>query len=84
MTTLQLRKKVHEYVDRVDDDVLEMLLAMLKVKVESDENNSLLSKSQQKEVVRRYERHVAGEGTVYTVEEAKVELQLRRKNRKKK
>ncbi len=52
MTANTMRKKVIEYVNHADENVLEVVYKMLKI-YEGDGDSSLLSKSQKAEVENR-------------------------------
>ena len=52
MTATRLRKKVHQYVDDVEENILEVVYNMLKIYVDEDDA-SLMSKSQKAEIDKR-------------------------------
>ncbi|MBI3503106.1 MAG: addiction module protein [Bacteroidetes bacterium] len=52
MTTTAIRKKVHQYVDEAEENVLEVIYKMLKL-YSGDESESLMSDEQKKEMDRR-------------------------------
>lgn len=67
MTKAVLRKKVHKYVDQVDEKTLRMLNAMLSEAVHSDEDSgTLLSPAQIKELDKRVKLYEAGEMKMQT------------------
>ena len=52
MTTTAIRKKVHQYIDTAEENVLEAVYRMLKIYVD-DGNESLMTKEQKKEIDKR-------------------------------
>ncbi|CAN5911920.1 hypothetical protein BH11BAC7_BH11BAC7_03060 [soil metagenome] len=67
MTTAVLRKKVHKYVDQVDEKTLRILNAMLTEAVQIDEDKgTLLTPDQVKELDRRVKLYQAGEMEMHT------------------
>ena len=52
MTTTAIRKKVHQYIDDAEENVLEAIYRMLKIYVD-DGNESLMTKEQKKEIDKR-------------------------------
>jgi hypothetical protein len=75
MTTTAIRTKVHKYIDEADNDVLEVVYKLLEVYRQS--NSSLLTESQQKEVLKRSVLYKTGKAKVYTVAEARKKLKQR-------
>ncbi len=62
MTKALLRKKVHQYVDQVDEKMLRLLNAMLSEAIHIEEDNgTLLTPEQIKELDRRVKLYQAGE-----------------------
>ena len=71
MTTLALRKKVHQIVDVADTDVLEVVYSILKLRKEDSVEESLLTKEQKSELNKTLAEHKAGKLKYYTLSEAK-------------
>ena len=71
MTTLALRKKVHQIVDLVDIDVLEAVYSILKLRREENTSSSLLTKEQKIELDKTLAEHKGGKLKYYTLSEAK-------------
>jgi len=72
MTTATMRTKVHQYIDKADVKILEVVYQLLEVY--RNNNSSLLSEEQQKEVVKRSASYKAGKMKGYTVNEARKRL----------
>ncbi len=75
MTTAAIPTKVHKYVDEADSKVLEVVYKLLEVYREN--NSSLLTEAQQKEVLRRSALYKAGKTKGYSI--AEVRKNVRRK-----
>ena len=69
MTTTAIRSKVHKYIDEADVKVLEVVYQLLEVYRQN--NSSLLSDEQQKEVLKRSALYKAGKIKGYTLTEAR-------------
>jgi putative addiction module component (TIGR02574 family) len=82
MTTAVLRKRVHKYVDKVDEKSLRVLEAML-TEMLSQEEESYLTGEQLKELDRRIKRHEAGEGSMDTWENVKARVRKKHKAKRK-
>lgn len=65
MTTSAIRTKVHKYIDEADTDVLEVVYKLLEVYRQG--NSSLLTKEQQKEVLKRSAMYKAGKMKGYSL-----------------
>lgn len=84
MTTAVLRKKVHKYVDQVDEKTLRLLNAMLSEAVQLEENNdTLLSPEQVKELDRRVKLYQAGEMKMHTWSKVKSGILKKHKSKTK-
>lgn len=70
MTAATLRKKVHQYVDDMDENVLDVVYRMLKLYKE-EESASVMTKEQKIELDRTLTEHKAGKLKYYTLNEAK-------------
>ena len=75
MTTNAIRKKVIEYVNHADENVLEVVYKMLKV-YEDDGNTSLMSDAQKKEIIKRSELFKEGKLKTSTWTEVKKKSQI--------
>ncbi len=69
MTTSVIRKKVHQYVDDIDNELLEAVYNMLKLY--NNDQESLLTKAQKEELDKTLAEHKAGKLSYYTAEQAK-------------
>ena len=72
MTTTAIRTKVHKYIDEADNDVLEVVFKLLELYRQN--NSSLLTEDQQKEVLKRSVLYKAGKAKIYTLAEARKKL----------
>jgi len=70
MTNSTIRKKVHQYVDDIDNNLLEVVYNMLKI-YKHDDDKSLLTKEQKTELDKTLKEHKAGKLKYYTIEQAK-------------
>lgn len=75
MGVAQLREELHEFINRADERVLNLLYGMMKADNEPDE---LLTPSQQEDLDRRMARHKKGESQSYTWSEAKARAEKRK------
>ena len=69
MTTTAIRTKVHKYIDEADIKVLEVVYQLLEVYRQN--NSSLLTEEQQKEVLKRSALYKAGKIKGYSLAEAR-------------
>jgi len=69
MTSTALRKKVHQYVDDVDDNLLEVVYNLFKLYNEEDE--SLMTKEQKSELDKRAQLYREGKLKTYSWKEVK-------------
>ena len=69
MTTTAIRSKVHKYIDEADLKVLEVVYQLLEVYRQN--NSSLLTNEQQKEVLKRSALYKAGKIKGYSLAEAR-------------
>ena len=69
MTTTAIRSKVHKYIDEADLKVLEVVYQLLEVYRQN--NSSLLTNEQQKEVLKRSTLYKAGKIKGYSLAEAR-------------
>lgn len=70
MTTTAIRKKVHQYIDDIDTNLLEAVYNMLKLYNDKDDN-SMLSKQQKVMLSKTLDDHKNGKLKYYTVQQAK-------------
>ena len=70
MTTSSIRKKVHQYVDEAESNVLEAIYIMLKIYVD-DDGKSLMSKEQKVEIDKRARDYREGKLKTASWEELK-------------
>lgn len=70
MTKTALRKKVLQYVETAEENVLEVLYKMLKV-YNDDDGLSLMSAQQKLEIDKRAKAHKAGTTKSFSWEESK-------------
>jgi putative addiction module component (TIGR02574 family) len=76
MTTLKIRQKVDEYLNRADERILKAVYAMLKEYGETPAQ-SMLSDEQYEEIEKRWKKYKNGKSKYYTLEEVKHRLQKR-------
>ena len=69
MTLSAIRTQVHKYVDEADIQVLEVIHQLLEVYRQN--NSSLLSEEQQKEVLKRSTLYKTGEIKGHSISEAR-------------
>jgi len=69
MTITAIRTKVHKYIDEADIKVLEVVKQLLEVYRQN--NSSLLTEAQQKEVLKRSALYKAGKIEGYSISEAR-------------
>jgi hypothetical protein len=69
MTTTAIRSKVHKYIDEADVKVLEVVYQLLEVYRQN--NTSLITDEQQKEVLKRSALYKAGKIKGYSVVETR-------------
>jgi hypothetical protein len=69
MTITAIRTKVHQYIDEADIKVLEVVQQLLEVYRQN--NSSLLTEDQQKEVLKRSALYKEGKTKGYSITEAR-------------
>ena len=69
MTSTALRKKVHQYVDNVDDSLLEVVYNLFKLYKEEDK--SLMTKEQKTDLDKRAQLYREGKLKTYSWKEVK-------------
>ncbi len=69
MTIAAIRTKVHQYIDEADIKVLEVVQQLLEVYRQN--NSSLLTEDQQKEVLKRSALYKEGKTKGYSITEAR-------------
>lgn len=69
MTTTAIRSKVHKYIDEADIKVLEVVYQLLEVYRQN--NSSLMTAEQQKEILKRSALYKAGKIKGYSIREAR-------------
>ncbi|MFA9214578.1 MAG: addiction module protein [Candidatus Methylacidiphilales bacterium] len=67
MNTLALRKKLHNYIDSIEQEKLEAIYTVLKNEIEVD---SLLTLEQKKELDSRLDEYMNEKGKSYSWNEA--------------
>lgn len=72
MTTPAIRKKIHQYVDEAEGNVLEVIYKMLKLY--SGEGASALTSAQKNELDKTLADHKAGKLKYYTIEQARSQI----------
>jgi putative addiction module component (TIGR02574 family) len=75
MTSTQLRKKLHRFIDSAEEKKLKAIYVMVEDEIEVQ---SLLSDKQKAELDKRYEEYLQGKGKNYTWEEAKMKIKKSR------
>ena len=69
MTTTAIRSKVNKYIDEADIKVLEVVYQLLEVYRQN--NSSLMTDEQQKEILKRSALYKAGKIKGYSIREAR-------------
>jgi hypothetical protein len=84
MTKALLRKKVHKYVDQVDEKTLRLLDALLTEALEiQDEGESLMTNAQYAEVQHRAKSFEVGEAKMLSWGKVKADIRKKYKSRSK-
>lgn len=68
MTTVQIRKKVKDYIDQADDRLLNMVYKMMQ---EYSESGYDLDEKTYSLLEKRRKDHLAGKGKSYTIKEVR-------------
>ncbi|MEO5644785.1 MAG: hypothetical protein ABIQ40_03205 [Bacteroidia bacterium] len=79
MTKALLRKKVHKYVDQVDENTLRVLDAMLTQLLHNDKANSYLTDEDEKELDEQVRRLEAGESKMQSWSKVKKRILSKKK-----
>jgi hypothetical protein len=69
MTTSAIRSKVHKYIDEADLKVLEVVYQLLEIYRQN--NSSLMTDEQQKEILKRSALYKAGKIKGYSIAKAR-------------
>lgn len=69
MTTKAIRTKVHKYIDEADIKVLEVVYQLLEIYRQN--NSSLMTEVQQKEVLKRSALYKQGKAKGYSMADAR-------------
>jgi hypothetical protein len=69
MTTAAIRTKLHKYIDEADEETLEVIYHLLESSRQN--SSSLLTKSQQEEVITRSKLYKSGNIKGYSISEAR-------------
>jgi hypothetical protein len=67
-STLDIRKKIHEFIDHADDRILKIINAIILTEEETDK---MKPQSFYEELDKRKEKYLKGESKSYTWEEVK-------------
>jgi hypothetical protein len=70
MTNSTIRKKVHQYIDAIDNNLLEVVYNMLKI-YKHEDDQSFLTKEQKTELDKTLKEHKSGKLKYYTIDQAK-------------
>lgn len=71
-TTVDLKKKIHEFIEHADERMLRIINAIISTEQEQDnEVIPTVPESFYEELDRRKEKHLKGESVSYTWEEVK-------------
>ena len=68
MTTTAIRKKVHQYVDEAEENVLEVVYKVLKL---HSHDESILTNAQKHELDKTLAEHKAGKLKYYSIAQAR-------------
>ena len=74
MTTTAIRKKVHQYVDSIEPNLLEAVYAMLKIYID-DDGQSLMNTEQKADVDERAKEYRQGKTGASSWEDVKKRTQ---------
>jgi putative addiction module component (TIGR02574 family) len=77
MTTTAIRKKIHKYVDAMEEDMLEAMYQMLKLHVD-ESSTSLMSKEQKSELEKRSKLYRQGKLKASSWEDVKQRVRASR------
>lgn len=66
-----LRKHIHDFVDRADEHVLQVVYKLLEANVTTEDSSYFLSEEQEKELARRVSDYNAGKGKNFSRKQAK-------------
>lgn len=69
-TTIDLKKKIHEFIDQADERILKIISAIINVE-KNDEEAQTVPDSFYEQLNKRRERHLKGESKSYTWDEVK-------------
>lgn len=72
MTNTAIRKKIHQYVDEAEGNVLEVIYKMLKLY--SGEDSSVITPAQKHELDKTLSEHKAGKLKYYTIDQARMQV----------
>ncbi|WP_187478096.1 addiction module protein [Amniculibacterium sp. G2-70] len=67
-TTLEIRKKIHEFIDHADERILRIINAIITTEEETEPN---VPESFYEELDKRKEKHLTGKSKSYSWEEVK-------------
>ncbi len=70
MTASLLRKKVHQYIDDAEENILEVVYNMMKIYVD-DDGKSLMTVSQKREIEKRSREYHKGKTKTLSWEQVK-------------
>ena len=72
MGAAQLREELHQFINRADERVLNLMYGMMKA-----DSESLLTPAQQEDLDKRIDRHKKGESKSYSWSEARAIIEKR-------
>lgn len=70
-SSLDIRKKIHEFIDHADDRILRIFNGIINAEKLEEEIEPTVPESFYMELDKRREKHVKGESKSYTWEEVK-------------
>ena len=73
MRAAQIREELHQFINRADDRVLNLMYGMMK----ADGAQEILTAGQQDDLRKRIERHKTGESKSYSWSEARAKIEKR-------
>ena len=72
MGTSQIREELHQYINRADNRILNLIYSMMKA-----DSEGILTAGQQEDLDRRIARHKMGESKSYSWPEARAQIEKR-------
>lgn len=71
MGAMQIREELHQFINRADERILNLIYGMMKA---DDSEKEILTPSQEEDLDKRIARHKNGESKSYSWSEAKTQI----------